>query len=96
MLMTLANLPVAIYNHWSTLRGRHTGEESPSRFFRSAANLGGRGNQRNQTRSGTMSEEARFEMPKEMRNMAEASVQQARKTFEKLLTGAEVAADTME
>jgi len=43
-----------------------------------------------------MSEEARFEMPKEMRNMAEASVQQARKTFEKLLTGAEVAADTME
>jgi phasin len=43
-----------------------------------------------------MSEQARFEMPKEMRNMAEASVQQARKTFEKLLTGAEVAADTME
>ena len=43
-----------------------------------------------------MSEQARFEMPEEMRNMAEASVQQARKTFEKLLTGAEVAADTME
>jgi phasin len=58
--------------------------------------LGGRGNQRNQARSGTVSEQARFEMPKEMRNMAEASVQRARKTFEKLLTGAEVAADTME
>jgi phasin len=43
-----------------------------------------------------MSEQARFEIPKEMRNMAEASVQQARKTFEKLLTGAEAAAGTME
>ena len=43
-----------------------------------------------------MNEEARFEMPKEMRNMAEASVQQARKTFEKFLTGAEAAAGSME
>jgi phasin len=43
-----------------------------------------------------MTEEARFEMPKEMRSMAEASVQQARKTFEKFLSGAEQAAGSME
>jgi phasin len=43
-----------------------------------------------------MTEEARFEMPKEMRSMAEASVQQARKTFEKFLNGAEQAAGSME
>jgi phasin len=43
-----------------------------------------------------MTEEARFEMPKEMRHMAEAGVQQARKTFEKFLTGAEAAAGSME
>jgi len=43
-----------------------------------------------------MSEQARFEMPKEMRNMAEASLQQTRKTFDKLLTGADAAAGSME
>jgi phasin len=43
-----------------------------------------------------MTEQARFEMPKEMRSMAEASVQQARKTFEKFLNGAEQAAGSME
>ena len=43
-----------------------------------------------------MSEQARFEMPKEMRNMAEASLQQTRKTFDKFLTGAEAAAGSME
>ena len=43
-----------------------------------------------------MSEQARFEIPKEMRNMAEASLQQTRKTFDKLLTGAEAAAGSME
>jgi phasin len=43
-----------------------------------------------------MNEQPRFEIPKEMRSMAEASFQQARKTFEKLLTGAEAAADSME
>jgi phasin len=43
-----------------------------------------------------MSEQARFEMPKEMRNMAEAGLQQTRKTFDKLLTGAEAAAGSME
>ena len=43
-----------------------------------------------------MSEQARFEMSKEMRNMAEASLQQARKTFDKFLTGAEAAAGSME
>jgi len=35
-------------------------------------------------------------MPKEMRNMAEAGLQQTRKTFDKLLTGAEAAAGSME
>ena len=43
-----------------------------------------------------MSEQARFEIPKEMRNMAEASLQQTRKTFDKFLTGAEAAAGSME
>ena len=43
-----------------------------------------------------MSEQPRFEMPKEMRNMAEASLQQARSTFDKFLTGAEAAAGSME
>ena len=45
-----------------------------------------------------MSEEGRdrFEIPKEMRAMAEASFDQARKTFEKFLTGAQSAAGTIE
>ena len=45
-----------------------------------------------------MSEEApdRFEIPKEMRTMAETSFEQARKAFEKFLAGAQQAAGTME
>jgi phasin len=43
-----------------------------------------------------MSEQARFEIPQEMRNMAEASLQQTRKNFDKFLTGAEAAAGSME
>ena len=35
-----------------------------------------------------MSEDGRFEIPKEMRSMAEASFNQARQTFEKFLSGA--------
>ena len=38
----------------------------------------------------------RFEIPKEMRSMAEASFDQARKTFEKFLAGAEAAAGSIE
>jgi phasin len=38
----------------------------------------------------------RFEIPKEMRSMAEASVEQARKTFERFLEGAQTAAGTFE
>jgi phasin len=38
----------------------------------------------------------RFEIPKEMRAMAEASFDQARKTFEKFLTSAQTAAGSME
>jgi phasin len=50
------------------------------------------------TGRGIMAEEARepFEMPKDMRSMAEASVEQARKTFERFLEGAETAAGTLE
>src|SRR6202049_1638103 len=49
-------------------------------------------------RSGTMSDEARdrFEIPKEMRSMAEASFDQARKTFEKFLAGAQQTAGSIE
>ena len=38
----------------------------------------------------------RFEIPKEMRSMAEASVEQARKSFERFLEGAQTAAGTLE
>ena len=45
-----------------------------------------------------MSDEVRdrFEIPKEMRSMAEASVEQARKAFEKFVTAAQDAAGTIE
>jgi phasin len=45
-----------------------------------------------------MNEEARdrFEIPKEMRSMAEASFDQARKTFEKFLANAQSAAGSIE
>lgn len=38
----------------------------------------------------------RFEIPKEMRSMAEASLEQARKTFEKFLANAQAAAGSIE
>ena len=38
----------------------------------------------------------RFEIPKEMRSMAETSLEQARKTFEKFLANAEAAAGSIE
>ena len=37
----------------------------------------------------------RFEIPKEMRSMAEASFEQARKSFEKFIAGAQAAADSL-
>jgi phasin len=45
-----------------------------------------------------MSDEGRdhFEIPKDMRSMAEASVEQARKAFEKFLAGAQQTAGTIE
>ncbi len=45
-----------------------------------------------------MSDEVRdrFEIPKEMRSMAEASVEQARKTFEKFVGAAQTAAGSIE
>jgi len=45
-----------------------------------------------------MSDEARdrFEIPKEMRQMAEASVEQARKAFDKFMTNAQATAGTIE
>jgi phasin len=45
-----------------------------------------------------MSDEGRdrFEIPKDMRSMAEASFDQARKAFEKFLAGAQQTADTIE
>src|SRR5256885_16086796 len=38
----------------------------------------------------------RFEIPKEMRTMAEASFEQARKTFDKFLSGAQATAGSLE
>ena len=45
-----------------------------------------------------MSDDARepFEIPKEMRSMAEAGFEQARKTFEKFVTSAQAAAGSIE
>jgi phasin len=45
-----------------------------------------------------MSDDARdrFEIPKEMRSMAEAGLEQARKTFEKFVASAQAAAGTIE
>jgi phasin len=42
-----------------------------------------------------MSEDVRFEIPKEMRSMAEASLEQARKTFEKFLDNAKETAGSL-
>jgi len=42
-----------------------------------------------------MSENVRFEIPKEMRSMAEASFEQARKTFEKFLDSAKETAGSL-
>src|SRR5207245_9411506 len=52
----------------------------------------------NEKRSGTMSEEGRdrFEIPKDMRSMAEASVDQARKAFDKFLASAQQTAGSLE
>jgi len=36
-----------------------------------------------------------FEIPKEMRSMADAGLEQARRTFEKFIEGAQVAADSL-
>jgi phasin len=44
----------------------------------------------------TMSDEGRFEIPKDVMSMAEASFDQARKTFEKFLTSAQAAAGSLE
>jgi phasin len=43
-----------------------------------------------------MSEDGRFEIPKEMRSMAEASFEQARNTFEKFLSSAHQTAGSFE
>jgi phasin len=40
-------------------------------------------------------ERDRFEIPKNMRSMAEASFDQARKSFEKFIAGAQAAADSL-
>jgi phasin len=48
-------------------------------------------------RSGTMNENGRgFEIPKEVRSMAEAGFEQARRTFEKFLASAQETAGTLE
>src|ERR1700675_3190091 len=53
---------------------------------------------RKSKRSGIMSEDGRdrFEIPKEMRTMAEASFDQARKAFDKFLAGAQQTAGSLE
>jgi phasin len=43
----------------------------------------------------TMNENGHFEIPKNMRSMAEASVEQARTAFEKFITGAQAANDSL-
>jgi phasin len=43
-----------------------------------------------------MTEQAHFDLPPEMRSMAESSFKQARETFEKLLANAQAAAGSLE
>lgn len=43
----------------------------------------------------TMNENGHFEIPKNMRSMAEASVAQARQAFEKFISGAQAASDSL-
>lgn len=43
-----------------------------------------------------MTDQAHFELPPEMRNMAESSFKQAREAFEKLLANAQAAAGSLE
>ena len=79
---------------------RHTSEafcgQDEAQTAAAKGDSGAHASQRN--RSGTMSDEPRdrFEMPKEMRSMAEASVEQARKTFEKFLESAQATAGSIE
>jgi phasin len=49
-----------------------------------------------QNRSATMSDNGHFEIPQQMRSMAEASVEQARKALEKFLSTAEQTAGSIE
>jgi phasin len=58
--------------------------------------MSGQGARRHIRRSLTMSEAGRFEIPQEMRSMAEASFEQARKTFDKFLASAQAAAGSIE
>lgn len=43
----------------------------------------------------TMNENGHFEIPKNMRSMAEASVEQARKAFERFISGAQAANESL-
>ena len=43
----------------------------------------------------TLNENGHFEVPKNMRSMAEASVEQARKAFERFISGAQTANDAL-
>ncbi len=43
----------------------------------------------------TMNENGHFEIPKNMRSMAEAGVEQTRKAFERFVSGAEAVSDTL-
>src|SRR5436305_1615682 len=56
------------------------------------------GRRRHQKRSGTMNDQVRdrFEIPKEMRSIAQASFEQGRKAFEKFLANAQTAAGSIE
>jgi phasin len=75
---------------------RHAGEGFRDSLRRDQGD--GAAGQYLRNRSGTMSEEGRdrFEIPKEMRSMAEASFEQARKTFEKFVESAQATAGTIE
>jgi phasin len=66
-------------------------QHDPERIMLKSSPLGTTG-------SGTMSDEVRdrFEIPKEMRSMAEASFEQARKTLDKFLTNAQATAGSIE
>jgi phasin len=81
----------------STIADRFQAGRNPEKGLATALRVQGVGDQAT-AQEWTMSEDGRdgFEIPKDMRSMAEASFDQARQTFEKFIAGAQQTAGSIE